>query len=451
MKKLLLKIYSRDGQDRLLPKFSLFVFDRSRTVAILWLCLTVFGIVSYTALLKREGFPSVNIPYSVFTGAYLVNDPKKVDSDVAKPISDIILKDDRVKLVQSQSQAMFYSVVVQYEGDDTNAAKVGTELEKRIKDANVLPKQATMKSETPKFGFTERGDDGVISVYAKNKGASPQELVDEAQRVVAYVNEKKFTNLESISVIDPFVSGTDIASGEQSASQTKFDRYAVREGGKNSFYDSVAIGFLQKDGTDVIKLDEQLQETVAKYNRDHKDSDFQAAVSASYAHDIKDQISELQRALLEGLLAILVIGSIVIAIRASLVTVLSMLTVLAITVGVLFLIGYTLNTITMFALILCLGLIVDDTIIMVEAIDAQRRRRKDPREVIKVATQKVSRAMVAATLTAALSFAPLLFVGGILGNFIRAIPVTVITSLLVSLTVALIFIRTLPGQGLFLA
>src|SRR6185369_13592433 len=49
-------------------------------------------------------------------------------------------------------------------------------------------------------------------------------------------------------------------------------------------------------------------------------------------------------------------------------------------------------------------------------------------------------AMVAATFTGALSFAPLLFVGGILGGFIRAIPVTVITSLLVSLSVALIFI-----------
>lgn len=117
-----------------------------------------------------------------------------------------------------------------------------------------------------------------------------------------------------------------------------------------------------------------------------------------------------------------------------------MLTVLAITLGVLLTAGYSLNTITLFSLVLCLGLIVDDTIIMIEAIDAQRRRRKDPRETVKVATQKVSRAMVAATTTAALSFAPLLFVGGILGNFIRAIPVTVITALVVSLLVALVFI-----------
>lgn len=71
----------------------------------------------------------------------------------------------------------------------------------------------------------------------------------------------------------------------------------------------------------------------------------------------------------------LVIGSIVIAVRASVITVLSMVTVIFATLGVLELIGYTLNTISLFALILSLSLIVDDTIIVVEALDAQRKRK----------------------------------------------------------------------------
>jgi len=117
-----------------------------------------------------------------------------------------------------------------------------------------------------------------------------------------------------------------------------------------------------------------------------------------------------------------------------------MVTVLILSLGLLFLIGYTLNVITLFALILSLALIVDDTIIMVEAIDAARGRTKERRHAVKEATRKVSRAMVAATLTAALSFAPLLFVGGILGSFIQAIPITIISSLIISLLVALVFI-----------
>ena len=439
MKKSLKKIYKKDGQDRLLPRFSLFIFDRSRTAAIIWLCLTVFGIFSYTAFMKREGFPSINIPFSVIGGAYFANDAKKVDAEVTKPISEIVLKHDQVKSVQASAQPTFYHVMVQYE-EGTDANKAGKEIQKSIEDAGFMPKQATIEIETPKFGFTERGDDVVVSVFAKQDGATVHQLLAEGERVSAYLKDQKFADLQSVSVIKPFIEGVDPVTGMTQISQTHFDRYGERINEQNKFYDSVSVGIDQKDGTDVITLNDKLEEALVRYNKEHADSNYEAVVSATNADSIKEQINGLQKALLEGLLAVLVIGSIVIAIRASIITVLAMLTVLAITLGILFVIGYTLNTITLFSLILCMGLIVDDTIIMVEAIDAQRRRRKDPRETVHVATRKISRAMVAATSTAILSFAPLLFVGGILGGFIRAIPVTVITSLLVSLLVALIFI-----------
>src|SRR5437660_8860987 len=103
-----------------------------------------------------------------------------------------------------------------------------------------------------------------------------------------------------------------------------------------------------------------------------------------------------------------------------------MVTVISITIGFLYVIGYTINVITLFALILGLSLIVDDTIIMVEAIDAARRHATSPRAAIKEATQKISLAMLAATTTAALSFAPFLFVSDVLGDIIRPLPVTII-------------------------
>ena len=438
MKQSVKKMYKKDGQDKLLSRLSLFVFDRSRTAAVAWLVLTVFGVFSYTTFLKREGFPSINIPFAVVSGAYLVNDPGKVDSEVAKPISDIILKDSHVKSVQTRSQGTFYVVTVQYK-EGTNVDAVGKHIKAEIDKAG-LPKQATVKIEAPKIGFTERGDDGVISLYSTQKDVSQKDMVAQGEQLASFIQSKHFADVENVSVVDPFVTGVDPMTGQVSARQTKFDRYGERLHGVNTFYDSVAVGFMQKDGTDVIKLNEKIEAAVVEYNQQHAGSDYRAVVSATYAHDIESQIGELQKSLFEGLLAILVIGSIVIAIRASLITVLAMLTVLALTLGVLFAVGYTLNTITLFSLVLCLGLIVDDTIIMIEAIDAQRRKRSDPRETVQIATRKVSRAMVAATSTAALSFAPLLFVGGILGSFIRAIPVTVISSLAISLLVALIFI-----------
>jgi multidrug efflux pump subunit AcrB len=439
LKKTLKKVYSSDGQDSFLPRLSLKVFNRPRTVAIVWLCLTIFGVASYTTLLQREGFPSVNIPFSVITGSYLVNDPAKVDSQVTKPIDLIALKDSHVKTVQSHAQGNFYDVIVQYK-DGTNADAVGKSLSQRIAASANLPRQATVKVETPKVGWTMRGDDGVISLYAKHKGPTTEDLTAASNDVVKYIRAQHLPNLESISLIDPFIKGTDPVTGQAGSTQTIFDRYGARTDNHNAFYDSVSIGYQQKDGTDVLKLDNKLQAAVDRYNAEHQDSPYAIAISATYANDIRDQISELQRALLEGLIAVLIIGSIVIALRAALITIVSMTTVLAITVGLLLVIGSTLNTITMFALILCLGLIVDDTIIMVEALDAQRRKYKDPQQTVQIATRKVSRAMVAATTTAALSFAPFLFVGGVLGSFIREIPITIIASLAISLSVALFFI-----------
>lgn len=438
-KKSLKQTYRDDGQDRLLSKFSLFIFDRPRAAALVWLCLTIFGVFSYTTFLKREGFPSISIPYSVISGNYFVDNAKEVDEQITKPVSDLVLKDSRVKTVQSQAQNSFYVITVQYK-EGTDVAKAAKDINKKISDAHIIPSQASLKVDVPKIGFTQRGDDAVISVYSKQKDVSTEQLVKDGQLLVDFLKAKNLQDIQSVSVVNPFISGVNPLTGKQATQQNNFDRYAFRDGDTNRFYDSVSVGIMQKSGTDVIKLDDELRAAVTEFNDKHASDESQAVVSAGYAGDIKSQIGELQKALFEGLIAVLVIGSIVIAIRASMITVIAMTTVLAITLGVLFVAGYSLNTITLFSLILCLGLIVDDTIIMVEAIDAQRRKQKDARQTVKIATRKVSRAMVAATSTAALSFAPLLFVGGILGSFIRAIPVTVITSLVVSLLVALLFI-----------
>src|SRR5690554_5854331 len=142
MKQRLKNIYKKDGQDRLLPRLSLFLFDRARVVALLWVVLTVFGVASYASLLKREGFPSVNIPFSVVRGTYFVDDPAKVDAEVAKPIGEIALQDERVQMVRSSAQGSFYSVIIQY-SSGTNADAVGKEIERRITDGANLPAQAS--------------------------------------------------------------------------------------------------------------------------------------------------------------------------------------------------------------------------------------------------------------------------------------------------------------------
>lgn len=432
-------------RDKLLPRLTTAFFDRPRITAILWIALTVFGIFSYTTLLRREGFPSVDIPLAVVNGTYFVNDASKVDNDVARVISDAALKQSSVSTVQTQSSDNFFNVAVQYK-DGTDAKAAAKDLEKTVQDSNKLPKNAQVQYNVPYFGATG-GDiqqiDLAISFFSKDNSADTAGLTKQAEAAAKWLNDRKIPGVEAVFVKNPFENVTDPTSGKSVAVQRSFDRFGERVDTKTSFYGSVLIGVSKQDNTDDIKLDQSVRDALAKLRTQPEFKNNGAEVSASFAPNIKDNISELQRVLLEGLLAVLVVGSIVIAIRASFIIVVSMITVLVATLGVLFLIGYTLNVITLFALILGLSLIVDDTIIMVEAIDAARRKQTDRRAAVKEATRKVSRAMVAATATAALSFAPLLFVGGVLGSFIKAIPVTIILSLIISLLVALIFIPLL--------
>lgn len=422
-----------------LQRLSLAFFKRPGRTALLWLIITLFGLLSYTTLLKREGFPAIETPFAIAQGTYLVGDSAKVDQDVAKPLSEFFMKQDGVKTVQTQSGPEFYTVLVSY-NEGVNAETKSAELDKKVRDQKLLPEQATEKLEAFKFGFTPRGDDMVLSFFAPSNNVSTEQLTAQAKKAAEFIKSQNLSLVEDVSIIDPYESATNPLTGQIEASQKSFDRYAMRENNTNTYYNSVVIGVNAKDKADNIELDKQVRTAIDGLNKNPEFKDYKTEVSASYAPQIKDQINELQRALTEGLLAVLVVGSLIIAIRASLIIVVSMLTVIATVNGLLYLFGYSLNTITLFALVLGLSLIVDDTIIMVEALDAQRKKQKKASEAVKVATGRVNRAMIAATSTAALSFAPLLFVGGILGSFIRAIPVTIISALLVSLFVALVFI-----------
>lgn len=431
---------SKQGEARLLPKFSLFFFDRPRFTAALFLFIFLFGIVSYTTLLKREGFPSISFPVASINGTY-IGDAKAVDEKVAMPISKAALEQEGVSTVQSQAFDNFFNVFVQYdEGVDAQVA--ASELEKKLENQQLIPSQAQVSVSAPYFspaGLQLEPVDIGVSVYAKNN-QSLESLMADANALAAELNSKKLPTVKNVFVVSPFEEATNPFTGQAQIIQQSFDRYAERTDNQNTFYTSVLVGVTKADGADLLQFDDDVTKAVAEIGSSQQFANTGLSVSASFAPDIRDSISELQRELMIALIAVLIVGAIVIAVRASIITVLSLIMIIVSVIGLLYLLGFTLNVITLFALILSLALIVDDTIIMVEAIDAQRRRNKDARKTIAEATRKISRAMLSATFVAVLSFAPLLFVGGVLGTFIRAIPVTVISALLISLLVSLTFI-----------
>lgn len=285
--------------------------------------------------------------------------------------------------------------------------------------------------------YTLEGDDLLISVHSDSLD---EKTVDaKARELSEQIRQANLSQVKDVHLFPSFETVSNPVNGEQLTTQVRFDRFYDKADGK--FTNSTLVGIAGIDKADQLKLYDQVKEFLDKQNIDA--NSYQAKVAISFAEQIREQISGLQRNLFEGLIAVLIVSFILISLRSSIVTALSMTITILTTVGVLHLIGYSLNTITLFSLVLCLALIVDDTTIMVEAIDAGLKKGRQFREVVIEAMGRVIRASATGTLATMLAFAPMLFIGGILGKFIRAIPVTIIISLAVSLLVSFLFIPLL--------
>ena len=402
------------------------------TMAI-WGVVILVGLVAYGGGLAREGFPPVNLPIVVVDGTYFVDDADTVDADVALPLQTAYRELAGVKEVQSFSRGNAFAVIVEF--DDTFSSPQGAaELEAANPsidlpdeaDITVRPIDATKFLEVYDLLVTVSGPDD----------ATAADLEAQAARLQTYLETGD--GVDRADVRNLLTEGVNPTTGEQEIRRTRFVRVAFAETGR--YDEAIAIGLVRSADSDLDLLGFSDEVNELLDDEAVLADGYQAAVTADFANDIRTQISSLTRNLLQGLVAVAIVSLVLIGWRVSVVTAAFMATVMMAALGGLWALGYSLNTITLFGLILTLGLLVDDAIVISESIDANRRESDEPIGVIRSAINRVGTASLSGTLTTVLVFAPLLFVGGVLGEFIRAIPATVILTLLLSFLFSVVFI-----------
>lgn len=418
-----------------------FFYDRKIFTILLWIILVGFGIVSYTTTMKREGFPSINIPLGIVQVQTFSDSAKNVDESYALPLLEILKSDNTVKNVSSTSTQTGATLVVTFK----SSSDVQAALDRLIEASrSKLPLDTNINATKLNPGkFTPEGDDLLISVHSK--GATPDQLDNYADDLAGSIGNSSglVESAHAINLIQTSKAGNN---GLEKKEQVTFDRFLSRE--NNEIQPSAVVAVKGVNNADQLKLFDQVSADIDRFK--FANEEVEANITSNFAESIREQIGSLQKNLFEGLLVVLAVSFVLISLRISLVTALAMSTTIIITVGILNLIGYSLNTITLFSLVLCLALIVDDTTIIAEAMDAGLKDKKSSiREVAVSSLGKVGRASTTGTLVTMFAFAPMLFISGILGEFIRAIPVTIITSLAVSITVSLIFIPLMIRLSFF--
>jgi len=427
-------------KDNFLVKFTAFFFKNWKLTLLLWAFILGFGATTYTTLIKREGFPPIQFPLSFVQGTYFVDDASLVDSDVAQPLQELLSGVEGVTDVDTTAGSNFFNAVVSFD-DGVNPTDGANNVKKAIEQATTLPEEAQTSVLAIDPGAFLNEFDLLLSVYSTEP--TTVESLEEVASVVAE-DMKSDALIVETEVQSLLETGNNPVTGEEQTRQTAFNQLGLTNSEGLEFFQSVTVGVdRDKDQIDVLELSELVNERIAQLDLSEYQGDYRVVIGADFAETIDTQISSLQTNLLTGLVAVALVSFLLITWRASIITGLFMVTVVAATVSVLYLIGYTLNTITLFALVLSLGLFVDDATIVVESIVASRSKKRKPLESVKLAVRKIGAASFAGTFTTVLVFLPLAFLTGILGEFIRLMPITIIIALITSLTLSLTVIPVL--------
>ena len=174
-----------------------------------------------------------------------------------------------------------------------------------------------------------------------------------------------------------------------------------------------------------------------------------AGVEVSFTQDksklIRQMLADLQNSVATGVLLVVVIILFALGFRASLFIGIAIPASFLAGILGLHLAGMTINIVVLFSLILAVGMLVDDAIIVSEFAERRLSEGMPAREAYALAAERMAGPVIAATATRIAAFSPLLFWPGIVGQFMKYMPITLIATLSASLVTALFFTPTLGG------
>ncbi len=203
------------------------------------------------------------------------------------------------------------------------------------------------------------------------------------------------------------------------------------------FYPAVTLAFAKRTGTNAVSVAQGLLDKIQALQREIIPPDIQVQVTRNYGATANEKVNELIRELMIAVISITVLLTLSLGWREALIVALAVPLTLAVTLAGNMAFGYTINRVTLFALILSLGLLVDDPIVDVENIHRHfQLRRHPPLEATLVAVDEVRTPTILATFTVIISFIPMFFVTGMMGPYMRPMPLNVPLAMLMSLVVA---------------
>ena len=227
-------------------------------------------------------------------------------------------------------------------------------------------------------------------------------------------------------------------------------------GGTGGTTPAVTLTIAKRKGTNAIEVAERVLARVEQVRGSIVPDDIQLTVTRHYGETAKEKSDELLFHMAIAIVSVTLLIGLTLGRRESGVVALAIPVTLALTMAVFYLYGYTLNRITLFALIFSIGILVDDAIVVVENMvrhyHLPQNQGRSRFAVAIEAVDEVGNPTILATLTVIAAILPMAFVGGLMGPYMRPIPVGASAAMVFSLVVAFIVtpwaaVRLLRGAG----
>ncbi|WP_318640296.1 efflux RND transporter permease subunit [Flavobacterium ardleyense] len=258
------------------------------------------------------------------------------------------------------------------------------------------------------------------------------ETISDVENLVVGVNQNQPVYLKQIAKI---VDGPQMPKNYVSLG---FGKGSDKEASFNSEYPAVTISVAKRKGADAMQISEKILAKVEHLRADLIPADVHVEVSRNYGETASEKVSELLWHLIGSVIGVTIVVMLAMGWRGGLVVFLSVPVTFALTLLSYYMLDYTLNRITLFALVFVTGIVVDDSIIIAENMHRHFKMKKLPfKEAALYAINEVGNPTILATLTVIASVLPMAFVSGLMGPYMAPMPIGASIAMILSLFVAL--------------
>ncbi|PRN58861.1 nodulation protein NolG [Acinetobacter baumannii] len=462
---------------------------------MMMLSLMVLGLASWKRMTVEE-FPNIDFPFVVVTTQYAGASPEAVESDITKKLEDQINTISGIKQITSRSSEGLSMVIAEF-NLDTSSAIAAQDVRDKI--APVIA-QFRDEIDTPIVQRYDPSSSPIMSVVFESNSMSlaqlssyvdkkivPQlktvsgvgnvNLLGDAKRQIRIkvhpeqlqsygigidqvINTLKNENIEvpagtlqqknselvvqiQSKVIHPLGFG-DLVIANKNGSPIFLKQVATVEDTQaelqsSAFYNgrtAVSVDILKSSDANVIQVVDKTYQTLEKLKA-QMPAALNYKVVADSSKGIRASIKDVVRTIIEGaVLAVLIVLLFLGSFRSTVITGLTLPITLLGTLTFIWAFGFSINMMTLLALSLSIGLLIDDAIVVRENIVRHTELGKDHVTAALDGPKEIGLAVLATTLTIVAVFLPVAFMGGLIGRFFYQFGVTVSTAVLISMFIS---------------